>query len=1185
MELENNDVEELMGDPNYYKTPLHLFTASAGSGKTYRLAFEYISLLLKADCDAETGKEYPFRNDNYRHILAITFTRKATAEMKSRILTFLHILGEGKGDAEFAKNLATRLNLPDKEVQARAYSVYHHLLHDYTSFHIDTIDSFFQTVLKNLAKEVGIGTGWNIDLDTDGLLESTTEEIYSQISSNSEIKHWLENESLEQIKDGKSWDVKKAINDFGKNIFREDFQTNEAMQKYLNQPDLKNTLKQLKDNLQAYLSQKIKEFIPTQAELDLAENNLKSNAVSLVCLQNSYRDKDNFKFNAKVLKDLKPIKAIEGNPELLELFTRKMEEARNILFFRAIKDKITYVGLLGDMYTVSQQICDRKGTFMLANTQSLLSKFLEKEGDAPFLFEKVGQNIEYIMIDEFQDTSKTQYDNFRPLLNNCCGSHYGSLLVGDAKQSIYRFRNGDWHLIGNLQEQKKLTRSDGSNDLATTPITVHRLDSNYRSGQRVIDFNNRMFTVGAADSLIGCYQSMDKSLATDAHSLQIIYKGNQQKVGKDINQGQGYVKVRLKNLKGEDKKSKEKEDEPLSKEDWMAAAVKAEMDNLVNNGVRYEDICILVSKNDQMNTLAAYLQKMGIEAGTSKAYLLSKSSSLKKVVAALFYLNDLYDESKNSRKNRNFHEKMLLDSLVKSEAVPDADGTILLSDLEREENKKILDQLDSHLLIMPLYDRVEAVISIVNQGAPTDIYQHTFLDKIRQYITNYDCDLTQLLDYWTNSLKDMAIEVVDGQKGKVRMMTIHASKGLESQSVIVAFCDDILPKASSKNNHAVSWMKNATADGGELNKDIAGLKDLPLIPIALTAALDSPFQDQVLKEYTECEIDTFNKYYVAFTRAGQNLTVLSAYKEPKTGHSISFYDCLKQALQKDLKENETDATEMDYEAGSIVPSSSPKETSRESTPTPNVDADAKTSVNEPIFIDVTAPDTFNFKAKFRASSDALKFVRGKDFSKAADGTLLHSVFKYIWSIKDFEHPEAEIERSVAQLVKRGEVLIRENGGTETGTAAVTPSTPLADISLDDVSLCQLMEEVFAQLKGVNRDCVKAWFSAANTVINEKPILSESDYKEADSDNLKLETKIPDRIICDAAKKHFIVIDYKTGGFNPTKSYRGKLYSAQVNHYMNLILQLMPGCEVKGFLWYVNVLDEKNQIVPVEWVKE
>ncbi|MBQ3896308.1 MAG: UvrD-helicase domain-containing protein, partial [Paludibacteraceae bacterium] len=518
------------------KKNLTVYKASAGSGKTFTLAVEYIKLLI----------ENP---ENYKHILAVTFTNKATGEMKSRILSQLFGISRGLKSSEGYVNALkdeSRLGnrFSDQTIKDNASTALTKILHDYSNFNVTTIDAFFQKIMRNMARELGLPANTSVDLDHNKIETLAVDRILDEMTPNDEEYKIVNGFVNEKIDDNKSWNVTKDIKDFGNQIFSSSYRAKEdevkaagrMLIKWNDSKKWSEYTKRLKEEKEAAVN-KIKSYgeryrkIISEGEKDA----LPQNAIGIF-----EKFFDEGKFND--IKNKTYYKCLENAEELLKAAYRsnstmmdKASELHKILVdFEADTESAETINsvdltlkhlssfrLLNVIREKINGITEENNISLLSDTQDLLSQMLT-EGDATFIYEKTGSYISHIMIDEFQDTSETQWKNFKILIDECI-SHGTALIVGDVKQSIYRWRGGDWRLLSGIgkKEYEESTRS----------VT---LDSNYRSEKNIIDFNNSFFKKAeetARESIDGVSDEMKSE-------LENAYKDVEQKSPKTESRGE-----------------------------------------------------------------------------------------------------------------------------------------------------------------------------------------------------------------------------------------------------------------------------------------------------------------------------------------------------------------------------------------------------------------------------------------------------------------------------------------------------------------------------------------------------------------------------------------------------------------------------------------------------------------------
>ena len=472
---------------------LLVYKASAGSGKTFRLAVEYIKLLVQ-------------NPQAYRNILAVTFTNKATGEMKERILSQLYgISVQDKDSRIYLETVCKELDLSAEVVRAKAGEALGRLIHDYSRFQVNTIDSFFQAVMRNLARELGLGASMNIELDTASALNEAVDKIVNRLDRHSPVFFSLLEYIQELISNDKNWNIIDSIKKFGRYIFNEEFmEQRAALHEKLRQPDFfgsyRKLLKHYKQAAEEPLQEVQEEFFNTLAKHGLHPYDLKGGKSSIASYfrklkERNYSDTIRNKTVEKSLADIAEWKVAAKSSATLSKETAQMlqgllikaEELRqkNGRIIHSVTLSMEYLHKVGLLATIDEEVHRQNAEnnrFLLAETNILLRQLVQ-DADSSFVFEKIGTNIRHVMIDEFQDTSRLQWKNFRMLLLEGLSQGADSLIVGDVKQAIYRWRSGDWSILGGMSGQ-----------LGAFPIRNETLQINRRSEQQVINFNNRFFT-------------------------------------------------------------------------------------------------------------------------------------------------------------------------------------------------------------------------------------------------------------------------------------------------------------------------------------------------------------------------------------------------------------------------------------------------------------------------------------------------------------------------------------------------------------------------------------------------------------------------------------------------------------------------------------------------------------------
>ena len=567
---------------------INIFKASAGSGKTHTLSKTYLDLLLKAD--SKTA---------YRNILAVTFTNKATEEMKERILRDL--AEEGK-------------------TNPRAREILINLLHDYGSFSVSTIDKFFQQALRAFSRELGSSGNYQIELDKASLTKEAMDRVLDDLTEkDKDLLGWFTKQLETALDNGESFHLESSLYEMA-----EEF--GDVNEKFTYD---KKKLTELKA--------RCKEIVDTFHK-DVYENALcidtttwgKTAAKGLAQYtgaQTKYKDSVKAA-NATTLAKLAETAGCEAMYALMNPQGRRWKEYRTA---RMVEKVIFTLGLAEEFYSKLAIIEEEKGVISLDESTNLLRDIIDGS-DAPFIYEKLGVRFNHFLLDEFQDTSVVQWENFKPLLANSVSEGYSNIIVGDVKQSIYRWRNSDWNLLDKEIEEN----FEGK-------VEVITLKENWRSTQSIVNFNNEFFTI-AADNL----------------GLSKIYADVKQKVKVEDSQ-EGCVTVDFC------------EDELEMIDGYIEQAVAA--------GAKMSDMAILLRTNGEGKKVAEYLLSKGYSVISDDSLDLKSSLIIRKIVSYLHSLcnnsdslNTYLSESLEIDSEREYHSLLdLVDGVIKdlSETHPD----------------------------------------------------------------------------------------------------------------------------------------------------------------------------------------------------------------------------------------------------------------------------------------------------------------------------------------------------------------------------------------------------------------------------------------------------------------------------------------------------------------------------------
>lgn len=1100
---------------------LTVYKASAGSGKTFTLASEYITLVVKNPQD-------------YKKILAVTFTNKATQEMKTRILSQLYGIAHKLPDSQaYYEQVLQKTGFPELTIRENAAEALSLLTHHYNEFRVQTIDAFFQSVLRNLARELNLTANLRIDLNDEQVEAQAVDELINSLEEGEEVLTWIRDYIDKNIEDDKGWNVIGQIKDFGKNIFKDFYKDHKAeLDSRFREESffddfitvLRKIRKESPKKVKEQAGKLLQKISDAGVDTGYFINGLLTYINALTKAGSKKKEagkKDLFEDGpaANVLKCLDSPdnwllkKCPAGEKERISTLISEswyddlllLEQYRKECWKEYQSSNLTlkHLSQLRLLHAISETVDEiNKDTnrFMLSNTQSLLSTLM-KDTDTPFVFEKMGAYLKHIMIDEFQDTSTIQWTNFRKLLDNCMAqieSH--NLIVGDVKQSIYRWRQGDWKLLNNIEY-----------DFSEEQIKIEPLETNYRSEENIIRFNNAFFT----QAVIQTVKELESDDIKGAFQLIEAYKEIEQKPRKDDGKGSVHIK-----LFPYDKKAVSEYNENVLNE------LVSNIRELLKRGCKQKDIAILVRSKGVIQDIADKFQgEFGTDVSivSDEAFQLDASLAVNVIIAALRLLTHPDDKLTESKLVKLYQQQ------VKQ---TDRDNNALFVDEGERELKSFLpsgyvDKFD-FLLRLSLVDLVDEIYSLFNLGSleGQSAYVCTFYDTLNEYLRDHPADIDDFIEEWEDSLSSNTIQSdeVDG----IRLITIHKSKGLEYDNVLIPFCDWGLEKT----------VGNTIWCPGDNKEKPYG--DLPLIPIDFSKKMiGTVFEDDYKEEHLQNTVDNMNLLYVAFTRAGKNLFITgkkaskSTFTKLQNGNTATDRSQIIQLVIDDLA-NELPETTVDdagdkeaisFDFGTLLDCEQR--------------VDKEKSTENPFELTPKTHklkiETFPHPVSFRQSNKSHDFINGEDIDPSDAnryikvGNILHQLFSTILTEDDIEPRLKELEQE--GVIYNDEVTSRE---------------------LQNKIANALMNEK-----------VKDWFSSRWKLFNECTIL---DYDKESGD---IHEHRPDRVMTDG--KEIIVVDFKFG--KPREEYH-----EQVQRYMSLLMRM--GYEkVSGYIWYV----VRNEIVPTPFL--
>ena len=1096
---------------------LEIYKASAGSGKTFRIVREYLRMVFE-------------RPGAYKNILAVTFTNKATSEMKDRILKDLSSLASGKssGHLEYLKG---EFHQSEDQIRTTAAKILQLILHDYSRFSVSTIDSFFQRVIRAFSREMRLNASYRTELDAQLVLEEAVDRLFLEIDNNPGLKNWMLEYADENLREGRSWNFREDLTGRGKELFKEEFKlfSEPLLEKLADKSYLTKYNQELREVLDTYES-KLKNIgkqglilIATQG---LSIDNFKYGKSSFASHFNKVADG---KFDLPGSRTLDACDNLDAwskatdKPELKDRIEAVYASGLNSLLIssieimntegvfantaKAILANLFSFGLLTDIALKVQEVSKEKNLVLLNDSTQLLRKVIAGS-DSPFVYEKMGSVYRNFMLDEFQDTSRLQWHNFKPLIENSLGEGNRNIIVGDVKQSIYRWRNGDWNLLATQVE----------NDLSHFGTSVVSLDTNWRSAKKVIDFNNVLFR--ESSRLLN--NDFESTLTGSGHTFDELpeMKGIIEKAYSDHYQNfsgkaltEGYVRVQF--IENEESKIKA---------DYQQLAISemiTQIETVQTNGVRPGDIAILVRGKSEGSMIAKALLDRKISNHDSPfCYDVISNDTLiigqSPVVQFILNFFKLFTSSDNDivKADLVFGYFNYLLPLIDRVETPSADKYHLWFAVDQavpEQFKSWFrtagnDAFDSSLLSLPLFELASRIAQNfgLNKIKGELVYLEAFLDLVLQYGRDEAGGTAGFLDWWESSGSVKTITLSEGQNA-ISILTIHKSKGLEFHTVFVPLCDwEIVPIA---NKAPYLWCHPNQAPFDKM--------DLVLVRYG-TGLQRTLFSDAYFKEMLYSSVDNLNLLYVAFTRAVNSLFVFCPYA-PKLNNPYKSISSLIQGVMENPplldsadREKYIDLTEFYdpetkvFEIGEIK----------------KVLYTAQSQSSDNKELDGLIVAGKGDRLKLRIHSDSYFDIYDTQKSeRISHGKLLHELFEKIATV-------ADVLPSLKRMVSEGKI----------------------DTKTSDEYL-QIIRDLLAE------EPFKSWFNSEWRVLNERDILRGDEKRHR-----------PDRVMIKGSE--LVVVDYKTGS-KSDKDF------TQVRGYLKDFSK-MGFVDPKGYLWYIS----NNEIIQV-----
>ncbi|MGD0711879.1 MAG: UvrD-helicase domain-containing protein [Bacteroidales bacterium] len=867
--------------------PFTVYKSSAGSGKTFTLVKEYITLAIQ-------------KPEYFRHILAITFTNKAANEMKDRTLRYLTELSFFPFDKNSAAykfllpDLLKITSLNEKEIAEKSRQVLNSILHNYSDFAIGTIDSFVHRIIRSFAHDLKIPMNFEVEMDMGKLLSNAIDLLLNKAGSDELLTKILVEFAEAKTDDEKSWHIEKDLHDFAQQLFKED--------NYLHLEKIRNLsindFLEIRKKLETLIS-KFEKDITTIASKTYAQitkyniptdsfyrgnsgigkyfENLSNGLIGKIN-PNSYVaetvEQDKWyagKATTSEKSNIDKIKEELGNA-FLKIRQIKEKQYKQYVIYKLLFANIYPVAVLNEIESIIDEIKKEDNILTISEFNSRILKIVVSQ-PVPFIYERIGEKYQNYLIDEFQDTSTLQWMNLLPLIENSLSYDHFNMIVGDGKQAIYRWRGGDVEQFAFLPDLPKGISDTFSKERAAAikrSYEEKNLSSNYRSKAEIIDFNNKFFS----------YIS-----STSSDYIKFIYKQCEQTYNPE-NKG-GYIQIDFI----------DKNDfEDITYDEITLDKITEIIDELQEQNFLFRDIAILCRSNKNASVIARHLISSGIKIVSEESLLLATSPEISFLLACASFI---------ANTNEDLSKYRILHYLISKSLVLDNDIFALCKVLRRASSGKdnsintnlFCEYLHKNNFIinlsllasLPVYEVFEELIAIFGINKITDSYIQFFLDAVLEFSAKKKNNIPEFLNWWEEQKNKRSIIVPDGIDA-IRIMTIHKSKGLEFPVVIYPYATERV--RNTKNN---LWIDTDIPEIPELQSSLVNNNE---------QLGETEFEEFYLLEKNKSFLDMLNILYVVMTRPSERLYILSKKPSDNFSEPKSIPDLFASFLQSQDKWDE-----------------------------------------------------------------------------------------------------------------------------------------------------------------------------------------------------------------------------------------------------------------------------------------